>query len=102
MRRAIQFSAWKANWWDEQAHLRTSIPSHLSEGIIAYATEHAATEHHRIISWSNSWLAIRQRAKLVLEGHLKDQEDNMDVTMLEVEIDGDDDDDESLFNPDDE
>jgi hypothetical protein len=39
---------------------------------------------------------------LVLERYLKDQEDTMDVTVLEVEIEGDDDDDESLFNLDEE
>ena len=27
-----------------QGHHRTSIPSHLAEGIAAYATEHADTE----------------------------------------------------------
>jgi hypothetical protein len=86
------------NWWEKQAHRRISIPSHLAEGIAAYATEHAATERRRCTSWSNSWSTIRKRAKLVLEAYLKDQEDTMDVAMLEVEIEGDDDDDEYLFN----
>ena len=60
--------------------------------------EHAATERRRLISWSTSWLTIRQRAKLVLERYLEDQEDTMDVAMLKVEIEGDDVDDKSLFN----
>lgn len=98
MRRAIQFCTWKMNWWEKQARRRISIPSHLTEGITAYATEHAATERRRLTSWSSSWSAIRQRAKLVLETYLKDQEDTMDVAVLEVEIEGDDDDDETLFN----
>jgi len=102
MRRAIQFCAWKVNWWDKQAHLQDSVPPHLAEGIAAYATEQAGTECHRITSWSHSWFAIRQQAKLVLEMHLKDQEDMVDVAVLEVEIEGDDDDDKPLFNPDDE
>ena len=102
MCRAIQFCAWKVNWWEKQAHRRTLIPSHLTEGITAYANEHAATEHCRLTSWSSTWLSIRQRARLVLERYLKDQEDTMDVTVLEVEIEGDDDDDESLFNLDEE
>ena len=86
------------DWWEKQAHRRSSIPSHLAEGIAAYATEHAATERRRFTSWSNSWSTIRQRAKLVLEAYLKDQEDTVDVAVLEVEIEGDDDDDEYLFN----
>lgn len=102
MRRAIQFCAWKVSWWEKQAHRRTSIPSYLAEGITAYTNEHAATERHRLTSWSSSWLSIRQRARLVLERHLKDQEDTMDVAVLEVEIEGDDDDEESLFNLDEE
>jgi len=101
MRWAIQFCAWKVNWWDKQAHLRDSVLPHLAEGITAYATEQAATERRRIASWSHSWFAIRQQAKLVLETHLKDQEDTTDLTILEVEIEGDDDDDEHLFNLDD-
>jgi len=104
MRRAIQFCTWKVNWWETQAHRRTTIPSHLDEGISAYATEHADIERHRLISWSNSWWAIRQRANLVLERHLKGQEDMIDVTVLEVEIEGDDhdNDDESPFHVDEE
>ena len=98
MRRAIQFCAWKVNWWEKQAHRRTSVSSYLAEGITAYANEHAATERRRLTSWSSTWLSIRQRARLVLERYLKDQEDTMDVTVLEVEIEGDDDDEESLFN----
>ena len=86
------------NWWEKQAHRRISIPSHLAEGITAYATEHAATERRRLTSWSSSWLAIQQQAKLVLETYLKDQEDTTGVAMLEVEIKGDGDNDESLFD----
>ena len=102
MRRAIQFCAWKVNWWEKQTHRQTSMPSHLAEGITAYATEHATTERLRLTSWSNSWLTIRQQAKLVLEAHLKGQEDTTVISVLEVEIEGDDDDDESPFNFDEE
>ena len=102
MRRAIQFCNWKVNWWETQAHSRASIPSHLAEGIAAYATEHADTERRRLTSWSSSWWAIRQRAKLVLESYLKGQEDTIDTAVLVVEIEGDDDDDEYPFNVDEE
>ena len=100
MRQAIQFCVWKANWWETQAQCRTSIPSHLADGIAAYATEHADTEHRWFTSWFNSWLPIRQWAKLVLERYLQGQEDIIDVAVLEVDIEGDDDDDEYLFNVD--
>ena len=85
-------------WWNNQVHRRTSLPSHLAEGITAYATEQAATERRQLTSWSSSWTAIQQQAKLILERCLKDQEDTMDVILLEVEIEGDDVDDESLLN----
>lgn len=105
MRRAIQFCAWKGNWWEKQAHRRTSISSHLAEGIAAYAAENATAERHRLISWSNSWAAIRQRAALVLETHLKDKEDETDLAVqpvLEVEIEGEDDGEDLIFDFDEE
>ena len=85
-----------------QAHHWTLIPSHLAEGITVFATEHADTECSWLTSWSNLWLAIRQRAKVVLERDLKGQEDTIDVAVLEVEIDRDDDKDEALFDVDEE
>jgi len=98
MRQAVQFCAWKVKWWEKQAHCRISIPLHLAEGITAYATEQAATERHRLTSWASTWLAIRQRAQLVLETDLKDKEDATGVPVLEVEVEGDDDDYEFLFS----
>jgi hypothetical protein len=105
MRRATQFYAWKGNWWEKQAHRRTSISSHLAKGIAAYATENATMEQCQLISWSNSWAAIRQRAALVLERHLKDKEDETDLAaqpVLEVEIEGEDDGDDLTFDFDEE
>ena len=102
MRQAICFCAWKVNWWEKQAHRRTSILSHLAEGIAAYATENTTTERRRLTSWSNSWVTIRQQAKLVLERQLKDQEDTTNVAVLEVEIEGEDDDDDFMLNLDEE
>jgi hypothetical protein len=58
---------------------------------------HVATERRRLTSWSNTWAAIRQQAKSVLESHLKDREDMVDDVLLEVEIEGDDDDDDELM-----
>ena len=96
MRRSLQFCAWKAEWWDAQALRRTNVQPHLHEGLVAYAAKTAAAERHRLASWSIAWVAVRERAALILEKHLKDHEDdNGGVAMLtlEVEIEPDDDDD---------
>ncbi|KAF8221285.1 hypothetical protein L208DRAFT_1101868, partial [Tricholoma matsutake] len=67
MRRAIQFCAWKSNWWEEQAGRQTLIFAHLAEGIAAYVAENATAEHCRLVSWLSHWEAVRQRSRLVLQ-----------------------------------
>jgi hypothetical protein len=86
MRRALEFCSWKVKWWEQQAHRRSTVHPHIQEGLIAYATENAAAERRRLMSWSNAWAAVRQRAAQVLEKHLKNQEDAAGLTMLEVEV----------------
>jgi len=99
MRRSLQFCAWKAKWWEEQAVRRTDVPPHLSEGLVAYAAENAAAERRRLATWSNHWAAVRERAGLILENHLKDkEEDTLGVAMLEVEVDPDDGDDDLMVD----
>lgn len=100
MRRSIQFGSWKARWWKEQTDRRTSLPVHLSEGITAYALQHAAAETQRIISWSTRWAAIRERAVLVVGSHLAGKEDQVTVSELSIELD--DEDDEDIILDDDE
>ena len=92
MRRALQFCSWKVKWWEQQAHRRTAVPPHLGEGLVAYAVQNAAMERRRLMSWSNTWAPVRQRAAQVLESYLKDREDSVGLTMLEIEVDERDDD----------
>jgi hypothetical protein len=94
MRRALEFCSWKVKWWEQQAHRRTTVPPHLREGLVAYATQNAAMERRRFMSWSNTWAPVRQRAAQVLENHLKDQEDSVGLTMLDIEVERDERDDD--------
>lgn len=94
MRRALQFCSWKVKWWEQQAHRRMTVPPHLREGLVAYATRNAAVERRRLMSWSNAWAPVRQRAAQVLENHLKDREDSAGLTMLEIEVEADECDDD--------
>jgi hypothetical protein len=99
MRRAIQFCAWKANWWEEQAGRRTLVSAHLAEGIAAYAAENATAERRRLLSWLSHWEAVRQRARLVLENHLSGNEEGGQMGALEIEIE-DEDDEAPIFDSD--
>ncbi|KAF8222308.1 hypothetical protein L208DRAFT_1054918, partial [Tricholoma matsutake] len=63
--RAIQFCAWKSNWWEEQAGHWTLIFAHLVEGIAAYVAENATAKHHQLVPWSSHWEAVQQWARLV-------------------------------------
>jgi hypothetical protein len=94
MRRALEFCSWKVKWWEQQAHRRTTVPPHLQEGLVAYATENAAAECRRLMTWSNTWAAVRQRAAQVLENHLKDREDAAGLSMLNIEVEVDECDDD--------
>jgi hypothetical protein len=94
MRRALDFCSWKVKWWEQQAHRRMTVPPHLREGLAAYATENAAAERRRLISWLNAWAAVRQRAAQVLENILKGREDTAGLTMLDVEVEADEGDDD--------
>lgn len=98
MRRSIEFCMWKARWWRDRLDCRPSTTPHLAEGITAYAAEHAAAEQQRAISWSTHWVAIRQRATMVLEHHLVDQEDPTDFAALEIEVEDDEDKENMLFD----
>ncbi|KAF8221617.1 hypothetical protein L208DRAFT_1092206, partial [Tricholoma matsutake] len=67
MRCAIQFCAWKSNWWEEQAGRRTLVFAHLVEGIAAYMAENATAECRWLVSWLSHWEAVQQWARLVLQ-----------------------------------
>ena len=67
------------------------MPSHLQEGLTAYAAEMADIEDRRRISWAFTWASIRERAQTVLRRILNDKEDKLEegfaVPKLTVEID---------------
>ncbi|KAM6496225.1 hypothetical protein JOM56_008931, partial [Amanita muscaria] len=60
MRRSIQFCEWKALWWDSQKGRQESVPSHISEGIAAYAAEQSHAERQRVSNWTSKWVDIRK------------------------------------------
>lgn len=66
MRRSIKFCEWKALWWDLQHQLRLSVPSHVAEGIAAYAAEQADIERQRMELWTTEWAKMRQQAAYIL------------------------------------
>jgi len=101
MRRAIQFCESRVTWWKEQAQRRSPTSPHLAEGLVAYAAEQAAIEHQRVLSWTEHWVAVRQRAVLILGQHLNNQEDSVDIPVLEVEIEDEDHDEDLMFDLDD-
>jgi hypothetical protein len=75
----------------------TVLP-HLQEGLVAYATENAAVERCRLMSWLNAWAPVRQHAAQVLENHLKDREDAPGLMILDVEIEAEECDDDLAAN----
>jgi hypothetical protein len=78
MQQSIEYCRWKASWWEEQADRRAlvtpSMPSHMAEGIAAYAFEQADDERERQRQWEEKWSDIRQRATLILEKFLGEKE----------------------------
>jgi hypothetical protein len=89
MRRSIEFCRWQADWWKEQKEARTNIPTHIAEGIRAYAIEHEATERRRSIEWTAKWMQIRKRAEDVLSAHLGDKDSSTPLPNLSIDIDED-------------
>jgi hypothetical protein len=89
MRRALEFGRWSQNLWMQRATLRTGTTSQLQEGLMAYAAEMADMEDRRRILWEVKWADIRERARLVLEGQLKDRdgEEGILIPKMTVELD---------------
>ena len=92
MRRSIRFCEWKMTWWDSQKDQRTTVPSHIREGIVAYAAEQANAERQRATNWASHWADIRTRAAAVLKGCLTGNGDVTDrpLGLLQVEIEKED------------
>lgn len=92
MRRVIVFGHWKANWWHQQADRRSDVEDALSEGLRAYAAEHAHLERAFTEKVEKQWNDVRKRAQSVLaylEGGARSDDPPSTVIDVEVELDED-------------
>jgi hypothetical protein len=70
MHQSLAFCLWRAKWWTGRISNHTGKPAHVIEGLVAYAMEQRNTEEQWAIVWAVKWAAIRERATVVLQGHL--------------------------------
>jgi hypothetical protein len=95
MRRSLIFCLWRARWWMARASgasNHSGKPTYFIEGLVAYAMEQKESEEQRAIDWATKWGAIRDRAKVVLQGHLsKDDHNTGSLPELRVELVAEDD-----------
>lgn len=78
MRRVRAYGLWKAGWWTDRMTLRVSqqqstpgmepLSEEVSEGITAYANEHAAREITRVEQLNAAWDGLSTMAEAVLNG----------------------------------
>ncbi|KAG6905388.1 hypothetical protein DXG01_003029 [Tephrocybe rancida] len=95
MRRTLEFTVWKAQWWIEQGTSRITSSETLNEGLHAYAAEQAHVEHHRRAAWEIKWAAVQICAQEAL--HDKLETVTAEVTpypVIEVELDSDEEEDQ--------
>jgi hypothetical protein len=85
-----------------RANKRTDVPSHVIEGLVAYAVEQSSAEQQRAIRWTTQWSAVRERAQTVLKMQLSNVEAQVPLPELVVVLDDDDDDDDERDDDDDE
>ncbi|KAK7048776.1 CxC2 domain-containing protein [Favolaschia claudopus] len=89
MRRVLEFSSWKARWWEDRTELRApTVTAELQEGLRAYALAQAAREHAWELAWREKWAAVRERSKIVMRDHVVDVSE---LVPLEVELDEEED-----------
>lgn len=67
MRRVLAFGKWKADWWVDQAKLRTPEQVLVTQGLAAYAARQAAMELDVQEGLTQKWMAIRVRALPVIQ-----------------------------------
>jgi hypothetical protein len=92
MRRVIVFGRWKADWWREQVDRRSDVERALSEGLQAYAMEHAHLELAFAEKLERGWHDVRERAKLVLADLASGaRSDEPPPTIINIEVELDDD-----------
>lgn len=92
MRRVIAFGHWKVNWWRQQADRRSDVEAPLSEGLRAYAVEHAYLELAFAEKVERQWHDVRGHSKSVLADLAGGaRSDDPPRTVIDVEIELDDD-----------
>jgi hypothetical protein len=84
MRRSVEFCRSMAKLWDQRQGLRSGLPTHIQEGINAYAIEHAEIERSRATNWSTKWMTLRERAQAVLVKSLGEVEEDVDLSRIMV------------------
>lgn len=67
MRRSICFLEWKANWWLEQADLRSDAPLRVQRGISAYASKQAAVCRSMAMLFATRWYPILKKQNILIE-----------------------------------
>lgn len=88
MRRAIEFTKWRAEWWLKQTE-RENVSGELVDGLRAYAKEQSAIEVERAQVWEAEWLPVRVRARGVLA--YLNGESEIPSGSLDIELEDDDD-----------
>lgn len=86
MRRSVAYCRWRASWWAQQSDRLLTVDPHLAEGLIAYATQQMSFENRRAQLWEDKWMAIRSRAQLVWRTQLDGEEQAVQMTELEVDL----------------
>jgi hypothetical protein len=95
MRRSLEYTWWRSNWWMLRASQRADAENHVAEGLYAYAVEQSNVEQQRAIRWTTQWAAVRERARSVLESQLSNVELQVPLPELVVELNDEDDADEA-------
>lgn len=67
MRRVLVYCSWRADWWRGQLGFRNDAEEPLTEGLKAYAEEHAIHALQQARSFSARWYAVRMEARGLIE-----------------------------------
>ncbi|KAJ7343176.1 hypothetical protein DFH08DRAFT_810681 [Mycena albidolilacea] len=86
MRQVLKFCEWKASGWDQRVNCDWDVALALIEGLQAYPLAQAGQERAWERAWHDTWVAIHERAKIVMCNHIVDV---MELLPLEVELEGD-------------
>ncbi|KAG6808450.1 hypothetical protein H0H92_004084 [Tricholoma furcatifolium] len=86
MRRVLEYCAWQAAWWDQQATCRSTNSAALDEGLRAFAAEQAHMERLRCHIWETRWAPIRHQGLEVLRKKLETPSEDLQENYEEIEV----------------